>query len=106
MSASQKLPVKLQRLCVRTTFFPQAETDEEKVAAYRAAMRRGDKFPPVRVVDYGGDFLIIDGHHRIEAAAEAGFDIEALVVDGEAFEDFDAAHRHLGVRADDAALWA
>lgn len=68
-------------------------------------MREGAKFPPVRVVDYDGDFLIIDGHHRIEAASELGLELEAWVVDGEVFEDFDASHRHLGLRADDVQAW-
>lgn len=103
-----KLPATLIRLePARVCFFHQHETDPAKVCKYRADMRNGDVFPPVRLVDYNGDYMIVDGHHRVEAMADCEFETQLLawVVDGEAFEDFDSANRHLGLRADDEAVW-
>jgi hypothetical protein len=47
-----------------------------KVKRYVSAMRSQDgygKFPPVEAADVGGgQLVIIDGHHRAEAAIKAG----------------------------------
>jgi hypothetical protein len=39
----------------------------ERIATYRAAMRRGDRFPPIAVVCIAGRFFIADGHKRFSA---------------------------------------
>jgi hypothetical protein len=39
----------------------------ERIAAYRDAMRRGDRFPPVSVVRIAGRFVLADGHKRFSA---------------------------------------
>ena len=83
------------------------EVDPAKVATYTKAMRRGDKFPPIRAVDYGDCIMIVDGHHRCAAARFAGTAIWALIADGDAFEDLDIALRNVGTgRADDVEHWA
>lgn len=81
------------------------ETCPHKIARYARAMEGGDKFPPVRVVDYDGVFMIIDGHHRAAAAQRAGLPLDALVVSGAAFEALDMNARDHGKRADDPEFW-
>ena len=39
----------------------------ERIEEYRAAMQRGDRFPPIAVVRVGRRFLIADGHKRFSA---------------------------------------
>lgn len=39
----------------------------ERIASYRVAMQRGDRFPPIAVVCIAGRFLIADGHKRFSA---------------------------------------
>ncbi len=52
---------------------PLHRTDApEKVSAYRDAMRRGDRFPPVSVVSLFGRLWVADGHKRLSAARALG----------------------------------
>jgi ParB-like chromosome segregation protein Spo0J len=82
------------------------EIDPAKVRLYAEAMRRGDRFPPIRAVDYGDSLMIIDGHHRAAAARIANTPLSALVAQGEDFEDLDLALRDAGAgRADDPEHW-
>ena len=37
------------------------------VESYRAAMARGDRFPPIAVVPWGRRYLVADGHKRLAA---------------------------------------
>ena len=92
----------------------QAETDPKKVKAYRLAYCYSADFPPVRLVEYDGRFLIIDGHHRVASAASLnrgllGFVqlVKALVVSGEDFDELDCELNNMGEgkRADDPAFW-
>jgi len=46
----------------------------ERIDAYRDAMRRGDRFPPIAVVRVGRRFLIADGHKRFSAYQALGGD--------------------------------
>jgi ABC-type multidrug transport system fused ATPase/permease subunit len=46
----------------------------ERIADYQAAMRRGDRFPPVAVVRWGERFLVADGHKRLSAFRALGGD--------------------------------
>src|SRR5262245_49152445 len=39
----------------------------ERIAEYRLAMQRGERFPPIAVVRCGGRYLIADGHKRFSA---------------------------------------
>jgi hypothetical protein len=39
----------------------------ERIAQYRSAMQRGDRFPPIAVVRVGTRFLVADGHKRLTA---------------------------------------
>lgn len=99
------LPARRRTLPWAANFVGQHEIDPNKVDQYAAYMRGGSTFPPVRVVGLDGGYLIIDGHHRVAASREARQGVDAWIVDEEAFEDFDAANRHLGQRADDPQFW-
>ena len=46
----------------------------ERVAQYRTAMLRGDRFPPIAVVRLGGRYLVADGHKRLSAYQELRHD--------------------------------
>jgi hypothetical protein len=39
----------------------------ERIEAYRLAMERGERFPPIAVVRWGARFLVADGHKRFTA---------------------------------------
>ena len=40
------------------------ELDHSVVKKYQLAVRRGDKFPPIEVIDYYGKLWIHEGYHR------------------------------------------
>lgn len=48
------------------------EIDENRAAKYRALIESGSPIPPVLVMNDGYQKLILDGHHRVAAAAAAG----------------------------------
>jgi hypothetical protein len=70
-------------------FFAQVEIDPVKVQALVKHLRSNGEVPPVVVVDYDGEYMPLDGHHRLSAAKVLGIHLEAWVVPGEAFEDLD-----------------
>lgn len=39
----------------------------ERIAQYRDAMQRGERFPPIAVVRIGRRFVVADGHKRLSA---------------------------------------
>lgn len=42
--------------------------DRRKVARFRQALRRGDRFPPLHVFERrAGHYIIFNGHHRFQA---------------------------------------
>jgi hypothetical protein len=47
-------------------------TDYADVQRYKKAMLAGDTFPPITLAEIGGKLYVVDGHHRVEAAAAAG----------------------------------
>lgn len=61
--------------CCPTRAVPQSDVIDllpvthapERIAAYRAAMARGDRFPPVSVLRVGRRYFITDGHKRFAA---------------------------------------
>lgn len=62
---------------------PRAEMNNDVVTEYAAAMKAGDKFPPIEVVYDGTDYWPWDGHHRVRAAQIANLTkIEANVRSG------------------------
>ena len=56
---------------------PNPPWDRNKLRRYRRALRRGAMFPPVDMVDRGGDgFEILDGSHRYNTHVRAYLDCE------------------------------
>lgn len=50
----------------------RAALDTETIEEYAAAMKTGEPFPPVRVVEADDGWLVCDGFHRVSAARAAG----------------------------------
>ena len=50
----------------------RAALDTETIAEYAAAMRAGEDFPPIRVIEADEGWLVCDGFHRVSAARAAG----------------------------------
>lgn len=58
------------------------DEDEIRSSNYAYDMQKGHKFPPLWVQTDGKDYWVRDGHHRLEAAKEAGYThVHALVED-------------------------
>lgn len=58
--------------------------DPDVVDRYTAALRHGDKFPPIVAIKMGGKFRIIDGNHRDKSRRKAGFkDIDVIEIDAD-----------------------
>ncbi len=51
----------------------------ERIEEYRGAMLRGDRFPPVSVVEIAGRFFVADGHKRF--IAYTGLPVTEVVVE-------------------------
>jgi len=60
--------LELKRLRTDGGTQPRAQLDGVTVSEYADAMRRGDSFPPIRVMHDGEDYWLYDGrrwpHHR------------------------------------------
>lgn len=56
--------------------------DESLVVTYGEAMASGDRFPPVVLLSQPSGYLVIDGNHRVTAAALVGLaEIDAYIVE-------------------------
>jgi N6-adenosine-specific RNA methylase IME4/ParB-like chromosome segregation protein Spo0J len=51
---------------------PRAQLDGVTVSEYADAMRRGNDFPPVKVMHDGENYWLYDGFHRVQAARQIG----------------------------------
>jgi hypothetical protein len=63
--------------------------DEDKVANFESVFKeKGWDLPPLLLADYPDFYVVIDGHHRIEAAKRLQWPepIPALIVEGAEFE--------------------
>lgn len=64
--------IKLDELTLDPRLQPRARLDEQLVQEYADAMRRGDVFPPLRVIINATDAWLVDGWHRVGAARQLG----------------------------------
>lgn len=68
---------------------PAHSVDQDRVSAIVDAYNAAGEWlmPPILVVeDRGNGALVLDGHHRAEAAKRIGIDIPAIVVPAAEFE--------------------
>ncbi len=76
--------LRIAQLKIDTTFQVRAALNLETITEYAEAMKAGANFPPVKVVNHNGTYILADGFHRVEAARQAGKDIIlAEIVDGD-----------------------
>jgi DNA-binding Lrp family transcriptional regulator len=63
-------------------FRPKSHLPSERLAHVRAAMKRGNRMPPVKLYKIKDEYYVVDGHHRITVARELGLDrIEGRVIE-------------------------
>jgi len=80
-------PIEAVRKVIKPTFFQQNEIDPAKVANLVRHLRSGGKVPPAVVATYGDKAMPLDGHHRMSAYEEIGWNLEAYVAPGDAFDE-------------------
>ncbi len=86
-------------LAMHEIFMPRAK-------GYALLMAMGRAFPPiVTMPDGNGGYEVVDGFHRLTAAALCGKEMEAWEIDGDDFEDMCMRFREDG-RHPDAMLIA
>ncbi len=62
-------------------FYPLQRHNRERWIGIAAARRQGAILPPVQLIQFGDDYYVRDGHHRISVAKALGqVEIEALIV--------------------------
>lgn len=72
--------VRIADLLANTPVDPEAHLDVARVEQYAAIF---ETLPPVVVFDIGGEWLLVDGYHRVAAARRRGLEtIEAEVRSG------------------------
>ncbi|MFH1674285.1 MAG: hypothetical protein ABIF87_12780 [Pseudomonadota bacterium] len=53
--------------------YPRFNTDTDRISLFRELMECGDvHFPPIKVVRHNGFYILLDGHHRLEAHRRQG----------------------------------
>jgi hypothetical protein len=80
--------VKLSDLIFDKKLYPRVEVNWVTVVSYTDAMRAGEKFPHIEVVQQGDKWLVVDGWHRSHAAKAAHLEtIEAVVIEAPSDRD-------------------
>ncbi|MCC7359101.1 MAG: universal stress protein [Anaerolineales bacterium] len=92
-------------------FLPRHDSDEGRWARVKAAAQRlqGGGLPPIRVYKIGEAYFVLDGHHRVSVARQAGAQtIEAYVTEVHTRASLSAAatEAEVAVQAEYAALLA
>ena len=81
---------------IKPNWFAQHEVDAERVASLVRYIKRGGELAPVVVVDYGGEYMPIDGHHRLSACERLGRRLMAWIIPADLFEALDIKCRDRG----------
>ena len=85
---------------------PRAQLDGVTVSEYADAMRRGDEFPPAKVMHDGENYWLYDGFHRVQAARQIGREETDVDVEQGTKEDAQwaslAANKRHGLRRSQA----
>ena len=91
-------PLELERLRLDGGTQPRSELVEPTVQAYMDAMERGIEFPPIVACYDGTSYWLVDGFHRVEAAALSGLvTLPAIIHQG---TQADAQWMSFGVNAE------
>lgn len=69
---SSAVPFPLASIKLHTDLQVRGGTDFNTVRRYALAMREGARFPAITLAEIGANLYIIDGHHRFNAAHQAG----------------------------------
>jgi hypothetical protein len=78
----KKKLVKIEEIRMDERVYPRMRPDWMVIAQYADAMKAGADFPPVQLGRFKGDYYLIDGRHRIEAAKRCnGSDVPAQIED-------------------------
>lgn len=75
--------IELDKITIDTAMQQRGGIDIDTVSKYTEAMKAGDEFPPVSIMDDGKCLWLFDGFHRIKAARNAGLQtIEVNITKG------------------------
>lgn len=69
--------IKISSITLDDAIQPRCQIYDDVVTKYAAAMRQGEKFPPVIVFYNGSKFWLVDGFHRLHAKKAIG-ELEVL----------------------------
>lgn len=98
-----KTPIK-RGLVAPDAWFPVHSVLPGRARGYARLMARGRDFAPVVVVDYEGQAMPLDGHHRLTAAGMLSRPFPAWCIDGEWFEAICERRRRDGRPEPDSIL--
>ncbi len=66
--------VSISKVVIDYKLYPRVKIDESVVNHYAELIKEGVVFPPIKVVEKNGKYIILDGVHRYLAYKKAGFD--------------------------------
>lgn len=72
MPAPVATPYPLTAIKVHDRLQVRGGTNPATVKSYANAMLKGEVFIPIQLAEIGGNLYVVDGHHRLEAAHQAG----------------------------------
>ncbi len=93
----------LSSLYINEKFQPRFSKNAEHVSELVVSFKNNEDIPPIIVVDViGTGYIVIDGHHRVDAAKQAGLDnLPCLVTKGSTQDAFELS---LGANESNKAL--
>jgi len=66
--------LRIENLLVSQDYQARRKTNPEVVRDYENCLKEGISLPPITVVDTGGEFIVVDGFHRVFACKNQGRD--------------------------------
>ena len=66
--------VSINKVIIDWKLYPRAKIDESVINRYAELLKEGVVFPPIKVAERNGKYIILDGAHRYLAHKKAGFD--------------------------------
>lgn len=64
--------LKINEIRVDEKLYPRERVEKNRVEEYSKAMKDGDIFPDIQIALFKGQYLLVDGRHRLEAYRENG----------------------------------